>query len=112
MIDVVYECSGDLAAIGQGIELLKPGGKLVLVGVPEVDEVPFPIHELRRKEITVINIRRQVHCTQTAIDLLQQRRIVLDPMVTHRFLLDETEKAFDLVANYEDGVMKAMIAIE
>jgi L-iditol 2-dehydrogenase len=112
LLDVVYECSGDTTAIRQGIEVLKPGGKLVLVGVPETDEIPFPIHELRRKEITVINIRRQVHCTQTALDLLDQRRVVMDPMVTHRFSLEETGKAFDLVANYEDGVMKAMITIE
>ena len=112
MMDVVYECTGDLAAIAQGIELLKPGGKLVLVGVPEVDDVTFPIHELRRKEITIINIRRQVHCTQSAIDLLAQRRVAMDPMVTHRFPLEGAGTAFDLVANYRDGVMKAMITLE
>jgi len=60
----------------------------------------------------VINIRRQVHCTQTAIDLLDQRRVVVDPMVTHRFSLEDTGKAFDLVASYSDGVMKAMITLE
>lgn len=112
LLDIVYECSGSVEAITQALHLLKPGGTLAIVGITEVDEVSFPIHELRRKEITIINIRRQAHCTQKAIDLLAQGRINMDSLVTHRFTLEETQKAFDLVSNYQDGVMKAMIAIE
>jgi len=112
LLDIVYECSGDTAAIGQAIELLKPGGTLVLIGIPETDAVSFPIHELRRKEITITNVRRQVHCTQKAIDLLALRRITVDSMVTHRYPLEETQQAFEVVANYRDGVMKAMISID
>lgn len=112
LLDIVYECSGDPQAIKQAIELLKPGGNLVLVGIPETDEISFPIHELRRKEITIINIRRQVHCTQKAINLIAKKEINIDWMVTHRFKLEDTQKAFDLVAKYEDGVMKAMIYLD
>jgi L-iditol 2-dehydrogenase len=112
LLDVVYECSGDAQAIAQALQLLKPGGILVLVGITEANDIFFPIHELRRKEITIINIRRQVHCTQKAIDLLDRGRINMDSIVTHRFSLEETQKAFDLVANYRDGVMKAMISID
>jgi L-iditol 2-dehydrogenase len=112
MLDVVYECSGTPEAINQGIQLLKPGGTLAIVGIPETDDVSFPIHELRRKEITVKSIRRQVHCTQKAIDLLDQHQVKMDSMVTHRFRLEETQQAFDLVANYRDGVMKAMVSID
>jgi L-iditol 2-dehydrogenase len=112
LLDVVYECSGNKQAIGQAIQLLKPGGTLVLVGITEIDEISFPIHELRRKEITIINIRRQVHCTQTAIDLLDQRQVNMDSMATHHFQLEEIQKAFDLVTNCNDGVMKAMISID
>jgi L-iditol 2-dehydrogenase len=112
LLDVVYECSGDKEAIAQALELLKPGGVLVLAGIPETDEITFPIHELRRKEITIINIRRQAHCTQKAIDLLDQHKINLDKMVTHHFPLEETQQAFELLANYRDGVMKAMISFD
>lgn len=112
LLDIAYECSGDPAAIRQGIQLLKPGGTLVLVGIAEVDEIAFPVHELRRKEITIINIRRQVHCTQKAIDLIAMRKVKVDSMVTHRFPLEKTQKAFDLVANYSDGVMKALISVD
>lgn len=112
LIDFVYECSGDSVAFDQAIKLLKPGGTLIVVGIPEKNEIPFPMHELRRKEITIINIRRQVHCTQKAIDMLAHRQINLDAMATHHFPLAETGLAFELVANYRDGVMKAMISID
>jgi L-iditol 2-dehydrogenase len=111
LLDVVYECSGDDHAIVQGVELLKPGGILVIVGITEVDTITLPIHELRRKEITIVNVRRQVHCTQKALDLLDRGRINMDSMVTHHFPLEDTQRAFDLVAQYQDGVMKAMISI-
>jgi L-iditol 2-dehydrogenase len=112
LLDAVYECSGDPAAYRQGVRLLKPGGTLVLVGIPEIDEVPFPIHELRRHEITVVNIRRQAHCTQKALDLLERRQVDMDAMATHHFNLEKIGQAFDLVSHYKDGVMKAMITVD
>lgn len=112
MMDVVFECSGDPAAIVQAVHLMKPGGKLMIVGIPEVDDISLPAHELRRKEIAIINVRRQNHCTQKAIDLLEQHKVDMDSLVTHRFSLEEAAKAFDLVADHRDGVMKAMIHID
>ena len=112
LMDAVFECSGDRMAYDHAVRLLKPGGTMALVGIPEFDQVSFPIHELRRKEITLTNIRRQAHCTQKAIDLLEAKIINLDAMVTHHFSFEETKQAFDLVANYRDGVMKAMIAVD
>lgn len=111
-VDVVYECSGDPETIDQAIQILKPGGVLTLVGIAEVDTIPFQVHEIRRKEIPVISIRRQVHCTQKAIDLIASGKTKMSPMATHHFSLDDTAKAFDLVSNYRDGVMKAMVAID
>ncbi|MBS1798034.1 MAG: alcohol dehydrogenase catalytic domain-containing protein [Acidobacteria bacterium] len=111
LMDVVYECSGDPEAIRQGIHLLKPGGTLAIVGIPEVDDVAFPIHELRRKDLTIVNIRRQANCTRKAIDLLASGEVKMDSMATHHFALGEIGDAFELVANYRDGVMKAMITL-
>jgi L-iditol 2-dehydrogenase len=112
MMDAIFECSGDRMAYDHAVALLKPGGTLALVGIPEFDEVSFPIHDLRRKEVTITNIRRQAHCTQKAIDLLEAKKLNLDAMVTHHFSLAETQPAFDLVAHYRDGVMKAMISVD
>ncbi len=108
-LDVVFECCGMQEALDQSIELLKPGGLLMLIGIPEFERISFVIDKMRRKEITLRNVRRQAHCVQEALDLIENGRINVDPMVTHRFPFGETKAAFDLVAGYRDGVLKAMI---
>ena len=82
----------------------------MLVGIPEVDRISFAIDTLRRKEICVQNVRRQNDCVQRGAgpDRAPARSDV-DFMVTHRFPLAQTQEAFDLVADYRDGVVKAMI---
>jgi L-iditol 2-dehydrogenase len=66
---------------------------------------------MRRKEISVLNVRRQNHCTQKAIDLVAQKKVDLDYMITHTFDFTQTAEAFELVAGYRDGVVKALIKV-
>ena len=110
LLDVVFECSGEQDAMDQGVELLKPGGKLMLIGIPGGrNRVSFDINLLRRKEICIQNVRRQNGCVQRAIDMIAHKQIDVNVMVTHHFLFAQTKEAFDLVAGYQDGVVKAMI---
>jgi L-iditol 2-dehydrogenase len=108
-LDVVFECCGQQDAINNALEILKPGGKLMIIGIPEVPKLCFHMDYMRRKEITVVNVRRQNGCVQEALDLMATGRVDVSPMATHRFSFDDTKRAFDLVAAYKDGVMKAMI---
>jgi len=111
LLDAVFECCGQQDALDQAAELLKPGGKLMLVGIPEVDRISFSIDKLRRKELCVQNVRRQNECVQPALDLVEKGGANVDFMATHRFPLEKTAEAFELVAAYADGVVKAMIRI-
>lgn len=108
-LDMVFECCGKQEAFDQAIELLKPGGKLIVVGIPEFDRWSMNVETTRRKEISLQFIRRQVDCVEQALDMMNERIIDIDNMVTHRFPFGRTKDAFELVANYRDGVMKAMI---
>jgi L-iditol 2-dehydrogenase len=109
MLDIVFECCGQQEAIDQAVTLLKPGGKLMIIGIPDVDHYHFSINELRRKEICIQNVRRQNESLQDCLNLLSSKKINASHWITHRFKLSETKKAFDLVAGYKDGVIKAMI---
>jgi L-iditol 2-dehydrogenase len=108
-LDAVFECCGEQDALDQAINLLKPGGKLIIVGIPESDEVSFNISKIRRKEITINNVRRQNNCTQKAIDLIQSGKIDVDFMATHNFKVEDAALAFEIVEGYRDGVIKAII---
>jgi L-iditol 2-dehydrogenase len=109
LLDVVFECCGQQEAMDQAVELLKPGGKLMIIGIPEFDTWRFSTNEIRRKEITIQNVRRQNNCAEEALEIIANATVNVDTMVTHRFPFERTKEAFDLVAGYKDGVMKAMI---
>ena len=109
LLDVVFECCGKQEAVDQAIELLKPGGKLMIIGIPEFSRWSFSVDKLRHKEITITNVRRQVNCVEPALEMMETGKVDVSLMPTHRFPFKDTLKAFELVAGYKDGVMKAMI---
>ena len=110
-LDVVFECSGDMACVDQAIKLLAPGGTLVLLGIPSPRRASFDVHGMRRKELTFKSVRRQRHCVAPVVELIAEGRIDPDPLLTHRFPLAQTREAFELVAAYRDGVIKAMVDV-
>ncbi len=106
---VVFECCGKQVAIDQGTRLLKPGGMLVITGIPEGSQITLCIDILRRHELTVYNVRRQNQCVESALAMIADGSVDVRPLITHRFPLAEAKRAFDLVADYADGVVKAMV---
>ena len=111
LLDTVFECTGDPAALDQAADLLAPGGRLVVVGIPPAPRISLDIHEFRRKEIVILNVRRQRYCMSEAVDFIA--RGDTDPrfMLTHRFNIDEAAGAFELTAGYRDGAIKTLIRL-
>jgi L-iditol 2-dehydrogenase len=108
-LDVVFECCGKQEAFNEGIDLLKPGGRMVVVGIPEFDTWSMNVEKTRRKEVTVRFIRRQVDCVESALELMDTGQIEISNMITHRFPFTSAKEAFDMVEAYAGGVMKAII---
>ncbi len=109
LLDVVFECCGQQHAIDNAVDLLKPGGKLMVIGIPEVERLSFHVDTSRHKELTIQHVRRQNEAVQLTLDMMQKGEIRVEAMATHRFDFIDSKAAFDLVAGYKDGVMKAMI---
>ena len=105
----MFECCGQQEAVDQAIDILKPGGRLVIVGIPEFKRWSLSVDDTRRHEISIQFIRRQVNCVEDSLEMMNNGTIDVSNMITHRFPFENTKKAFDLVADYQDGVMKAMI---
>ncbi len=109
-IDIVFECAGKQETLDHAVDILRPGGKLIMIGIPQAKTVSFVPDKMRRKELTLINIRRQRRELPEVVENIVQGRIKLDPFITHRFKAEEATKAFELVSNYKDGVIKAFIS--
>jgi L-iditol 2-dehydrogenase len=111
-LDAVFECCGQQTAFNQAMALCKPMGRLVVVGIPEADHISFAVHDARRKGLAFINVRRQNECIDPVINLIREGRINPDFMITHRFSLGRAANAFELLADYHDGIIKAVVDME
>ena len=108
-MDAVFECCGKQEAIDDAIEILKPGGILLVVGIPETDRISLDMNKMRRKEIIIRNVRRQNKSVQPVIDQIASGKLHPEFLITHRFPFEKTSEAFNIVTNYQDNVVKALI---
>ena len=108
-VDVVFEAAWGATAIGQSVELARPGGRVVLVGIPSEDQCLFKHSTARRKGLTIIFSRRMKHTYPRAIQLATTGKVDLSSFVTHRLPLKQAGEAFAMCANYRDNVLKAVV---
>jgi L-iditol 2-dehydrogenase len=108
-LDIVLECCGDQSALDQAVALLKPGGTLVVVGIPLEPRVSFDSSKVRRKEIRVQNVRRQNRCLEKAVGMIHAGRVKVDFLATHFFKLEEARQAYETAAERRDGVIKVFV---
>jgi L-iditol 2-dehydrogenase len=109
-LDMVFECCGKQEALDQAAEILKPGGKLLIIGIPDVNRISFAMDRIRKKELCIQNVRRQNGFVKPAIDFIAAGNDA-GFMITHTFPLEQASSAFNLVAGYDDGVIKAMVEV-
>jgi len=64
---------------------------------------------MRRKELTIFNVRRSLHESETAIALITEHTQWFAPLVTHTRPLAEIADAFRIAETYSDGVGKMVI---
>jgi len=108
-LDIVFECCGDPPALDQAVALLKPGGTIVVVGIPLEPRVSFDSGKLRRKEIRIQSVRRQNKCLERAVGMIHTGRVKVDFLATHFFELGEAGQAYETAATRRDGVIKAIV---
>jgi L-iditol 2-dehydrogenase len=95
-LDVAFEVAGDDEALGAAVDALRPGGRVVIVGIPDGDRTSFTASTVRRKELTIALCRRMTPADlPRAIWLAETGQIELAPLVTGRYPLADWEQAFD-----------------
>lgn len=109
-VDIAIEAAWADRSVADAAEMTRLGGRLVLVGIPSDDRLEMKHSTARRKGLTVRLSRRMKHVYPRAIRLAEAGRVRLQPLITHRFPLDQTPGAFALNAAYESGVVKVMIS--
>jgi len=109
-VDVAFEAAGAIDTPEQSAEVVRPGGKVIITGIPKDDSLSFNASVVRRKGLTVRLVRRMAHTYPTAIQLVSKQHIDLKPLITHRLPLGDVGKAMNMLSSYDDGAIKVVIA--
>lgn len=102
-LDVCIEAAGENEAVETAIASVRPGARVILVGIAADDRTSFQASAARRKGLTIKLSRRMKHTYPRAIQLVASGQIDVANIVTHRFTLDEYEQAFSTAAR-RDGL--------
>ena len=108
-VDAAIEAAWADHSVQQAAEMARPGGRVVLVGIPSDDRLAMKHSTARRKGLTIKLCRRMKHTYPRAIRLVETGMVKFDGFVTHRFPLRRAREAFALNAAYRDRVVKVII---
>ena len=111
--DVVIDAAGSGSVLQRAIELARPGGTLVVLGVYEPDVV-WPQHECFLKELRIVP--SFVYCRhggrrdfENAAQMLAQRPELAESLITHRFPIEDAPEAFRVASDKSTGALRVVL---
>ncbi|HSR30206.1 MAG TPA: alcohol dehydrogenase catalytic domain-containing protein [Anaerolineae bacterium] len=111
-VDTAFEAAGDPGTPQQAAAVTRIGGKVIIAGIAAgEDTITMNASTVRHKGLTIKVVRRMKHTYPRAIRLVQSGLVDVKPLATHLLPLERIEEAFEMVAGYHDGVLRAVIQI-
>jgi L-iditol 2-dehydrogenase len=108
-VDCVFDCAAGGHTTSQALQLTRSAGRVTLTGIHSNPLVPLDASVMRRKELTLFNVRRSNHETEAALELLQAHAAWFAPLLTHTRQIDLIDEAFAIASQYRDGVGKMIV---
>jgi L-iditol 2-dehydrogenase len=110
-VDVAFEAAGASETPQQAAAVTRIGGKVIVAGIPADDTMTMNASTVRHKGLTIKLVRRMKHTYPRAIRLAQTGMVDVKSLATHTFPLERIAEAFEMVAAYDDGVLRAIIQV-
>lgn len=108
-IDIAIETSGNSRAVQDVLSIPKRGARVVLVGLPPVDEVGVNITHVVDAEYNIKGVFRYVNTYPAAIQGLESHDLNLEKIITHKYSLADIEEAVEKARTEKDTSIKIMI---
>ena len=103
-VDVGFEVAGTDEAVRTTMDLVRPGARVVLTGIPDDDRTTFGASTARRKGLTLVMVRRMKETVYPrGIRLVERGLVDVRSMVTARYDLADVTRAFT-VAQAREGL--------
>jgi len=107
--DMVVDAAGDPSFVAREISLLRKGGSLVVVGLFDEPVDRLDLTGVVTRNLSILGSLGGSGVWDRAIAMVGAGQIDPSPIVTHRFPLDQAEKAFHTAADRATGAIKVII---
>jgi 2-desacetyl-2-hydroxyethyl bacteriochlorophyllide A dehydrogenase len=107
-VDCVIETAGTAEAVNHALALVRPGGRVVLTGLPH-EPTPVEFFAVVRREVTIVGSMIYQDEFAEAMGLVADGIVKTRPLVTHRFALDRIGEAF--AAHAEPSSIKVAVVL-
>ena len=108
---VVVDAAANAESVRNSIASARERARVIVVGIASQREVGVPFWDVMDKELNVCAQKRSNNNNHEAIEIIERGLVNVNPLVTHRFSLGQSDKAFLLLHNYSDGVSKIVIEL-
>ena len=108
--DAVVDATGAVAVMSRMLDFVRPGGKILLFGVPPVGQKmtmeAFPIFH---KGLTILSSFTSLRNSYQALALLKSQQISVQKLISHRLSLEDLQPGIELIERGSEPVCKIMI---
>jgi L-iditol 2-dehydrogenase len=108
-VDCAIDCAAGTETTNQALVLARNAGRVAITGIHSTHNVALDGSAMRRKELTIFNVRRSNHETDDALDLLRTNAAWFEPVLTHTRSIEGIDDAFEIASQYRDGVGKMIV---
>ena len=110
-LDIVFEAAGENEAVVQATEMVRPGGLVVVGGIPREDFMTVTASTVRRKGLTIKLLRRSNETLRRSIELVKSGKADVASFISHTFPLEKVTEAFELARDRKDLTLRVMITL-
>ena len=107
-VDMAIDAAGAAETINTALAVTRLAGTFVLIGIPNQVPIGVDLYSLQAKEIQFQPVKRSNHRSEPAIALIASGAIP-ESIVTHRVGIEQAPAAFEMLAEYRDGVGKLAV---
>lgn len=106
--NVVIECVGNVPAVKSAFQFAGKGATVLLFSVPKVDATfDLPLFDVYKKELTIKGSFVNPDTHARAVALINSGKVDFDPIITHRFPLDQLPEA--IAMQMSDASIKVVV---
>jgi threonine dehydrogenase-like Zn-dependent dehydrogenase len=110
-VDAVYECSGTTGGLQSAFDIVRSNGSIVVFSIITERMKEFDPSFLYLKEPIIYGSKGASGMFGEAMKLLEEKKLQILPMITHRFPLEETAKAFKVFSDKVADALRIVIDV-